>query len=108
VLPRELDEPIPELPVYPDGLLWQRDRQCQYTVRSLVTMRRHWREQHRWVIQSRLGKARRSQLRELRAEIERSVKRVSCQRLFLTRHVSQYLPIHSTEDAFEMGEGQRL
>lgn len=56
------------------------------------------------MIQSGLGKPRANQLRELHAEIERSVKRVSCQRLFATRHTSQYLPIQTTEDSFEMNE----
>lgn len=40
-LPPELDVPIAEVPVYPDRLLCQRDRECHYAARSLVTMRRN-------------------------------------------------------------------
>ena len=91
---------VPQLPVYDDGLLCQMGGEhCQYVVRSKESMRRHWREIHGWSAGKKRGRPSRMQGKALQAQLENGCKNVHCQRLFGSRHGSQYFEVHYTPDS---------
>ncbi|RJE17500.1 hypothetical protein PHISCL_10162 [Aspergillus sclerotialis] len=92
-LPLVLDTPIPELHLHDDGLLCQRNPNCQYVARSLETMKVHWRKIHHWTAGKHGGRTGEAQRREIEAAIAQSYRRVSCQQVFRTLRGSHYIRI---------------
>ena len=96
-VPNIIDEPISGLEIYPDGLLCEREPlQCQYIARSLDVMKRHWREEHNWTL-PRGGRPSERQRQSTAVAILAGFRTVACQRLFPSRHGSQYIQIQSPE-----------
>jgi hypothetical protein len=62
-VPGGMPRPVPQLPVYADGLRCQLDSgQCLRIFRSSKTIKKHWRIDHGWSASSRQGRL--SQIRQ--------------------------------------------
>jgi hypothetical protein len=100
VAPSQIMAPHPQLPVYADGLLCQLEpSQCQRVLRSIKSMKQHWYEDHEgWSVGKKRGRPSQIKEKQLQARIEQGYTRVHCQRLFSSRHSSQYFQVHQPED----------
>jgi hypothetical protein len=93
-LPLVLDERIPQLPIYPDGLLcWRENPQCGFVARSMETMKQHWRKIHGWSMQSHGGRMNHQQKEQAQIQSQQSFRTVSCQRVFPSRKGSHFIHI---------------
>ncbi|KAB8277439.1 hypothetical protein BDV30DRAFT_234770 [Aspergillus minisclerotigenes] len=73
IIPDQIDEPVPGLPTYPDGLMCRRDYPgCRYIGRSINGMRWHWRKVHGWSPYGRGGYVLRAQRIQSEAELRQS------------------------------------
>lgn len=83
IIPDQIDEPVPGLPTYPDGLTCRRDYPgCRYIERSINGMRWHWRKVHGWSPYGRGGYVLRAQRIQSEAELRQSYTVVTCQQIF--------------------------
>jgi RecQ family ATP-dependent DNA helicase len=99
VLPNQVDEPFAQLSLYQDGLLCQLDpTRCQYISRSTESIRKHWREAHAWSAAKTRGRPSRIKEKGLQVRMEQGFTRVYCQRLFGSRHGSQYFQVHAPSE----------
>lgn len=99
-IPTSCVDAISQLPVYDDGLLCQLESaRCRLVLRSPKALKEHWRTIHRWSVGKKRGRP--SQIREktIQAKLEDGCKRVHCQRLFGSRHGSQYFEVRVTPDS---------
>jgi uncharacterized C2H2 Zn-finger protein len=97
VLPDQIISSIPQLPLYPDGLLCQiKPARCQYVARSTESIRRHWREAHEWSAGKKRGRLSRIKEKSVQAQVREGCKQVYCQRFFSSRHGSQYFEVRPT------------
>jgi len=95
VLPEQVIPYIPQLPLYPDGLLCRIDpARCRYIARSTESMRRHWREAHGWSAGKKRGRPSRTKEKSVQAQVQEGCKHVHCQRFFSSRHGSQFFEVH--------------
>lgn len=94
---------IPQLPVYDDGLLCLLDTErCQYITRTLDSIKLHWRQRHDgWSVGRKRGRPSDTRERALQVHLEGSYKRVYCQRLFGSRHGSQYFEVRNVPEAVQ-------
>jgi hypothetical protein len=99
VAPSEIMAPHPQLPVYADGLLCQlQPSQCQRVLRSIKSMKQHWHEDHQgWSAGKKRGRPSRIKEKVLQVRIKEGYTRVHCQRLFGSRHGSQYFQVHQPD-----------
>jgi hypothetical protein len=99
--PNELEVPggvprhVLQLPVYSDGMLCQLDPSCcQYVARSKEAIRKHWRIGHQgWSAGKKRGRPSQTKEKGLQVQIEQGYRPVHCQRLFGSRHGSQYFEV---------------
>jgi hypothetical protein len=97
-LPTIIDEPIPWLDIYPDGLLCEREPlQCQYIARSLDVMKRHWWEEHNWTLPRGSGRPSERQRQGIAVAIQAGFRTLACQQLFPSRHGSHHIQVQSPE-----------
>lgn len=105
--PRQIDEPIPELAIYEDGILCQ---QCEvYTCRQIRTMKAHWIEAHNYRVQQGRGRPTATQAQTIQATITANTRPVSCQRIFAQGPGSHYIRVagpnpHARPDAPVTGD----
>jgi hypothetical protein len=104
ILPEHVIPSIPQLPLYPDGLLCQIDpTRCRYIARSTESIRRHWREVHGWSAGKKQGRPSRTKKKSVQAQVQEGCKQVHCQRFFSSRHGSQFFetnpPVKGQQDA---------
>jgi hypothetical protein len=93
-IPSGIPRPVQQLPVYTDGLLCQLDAgSCLYITRSKECMRKHWQRQHQWSAGKKRGRPSQIKEKRLQAQIEQGHRPVHCQRLFGSRHGSQYFEV---------------
>jgi superfamily II DNA helicase RecQ len=100
VPPSQIVAPHPQLPIYSDGLLCQLNpSQCQRVLRSIKSMKQHWHEDHQgWSAGKKRGRPSRTKAKGLQAQMDQGYTRVHCQRLFGSRHGSQYFQVHGPGD----------
>ena len=102
-VPGGVPRPVPQLPVYPDGLRCQLDSgHCLRIFRSIKTIKKHWRVVHGWSASSRQGRLSQIRQKSVQMQMEDAYQLVHCQRLFGSRHGSQYfevLPPNDNDDA---------
>jgi superfamily II DNA helicase RecQ len=100
VPPSQIVAPHPQLPTYSDGLLCQLNpSQCQRVFRSMKSMKQHWHEDHQgWSAGKKRGRPSRAKEKRLQAQMDQGYTRVYCQRLFGSRHGSQYFQVHGPRD----------
>ena len=78
--PTQIDEPIPGLPVYDDGLLCLR---CErHICRTIQSLRVHWQQTHGWSPSSHRGRPKPSEITRIQSDIDTNSRSVSCQRIF--------------------------
>ncbi|KAL1640735.1 hypothetical protein SLS61_010230 [Didymella pomorum] len=94
-------DPIPQLPVYDDGLLCLLEtEQCQHIARTVDSIKVHWRQCHDgWSVGKKRGRPSRTREKAMRTQLGDGCKRVHCQRLFGSRHGSQYFEVRHTPDS---------
>ncbi|KAE8370978.1 hypothetical protein BDV26DRAFT_299267 [Aspergillus bertholletiae] len=57
IIPHQINQAWPELPIYPDGLMYRRDSpRCRYIGRSMNSIRSHWRTVYGWTRQGSRGR----------------------------------------------------
>ncbi|KAJ5875768.1 uncharacterized protein N7529_001352 [Penicillium soppii] len=84
--PLVVNEPIPNLPVYSDGILCEQGLFCQFIARSTTTIRQHWRDHHSWVAPiNRGGRRRQHTSSAAEQQIQQFTRIVRCQRAFPQR-----------------------
>jgi hypothetical protein len=104
--PSELDapssvvQPVPQLPVYADGLLCQLDPgRCQLVFRSNKALKEYWRKAHAgWSAGKKRGRPSQARGKAIQAQMEEGCRRVYCQQLFGSRHRSQYFEVQSAPE----------
>lgn len=97
IFPHSVEQPIPGLALYTDGLLCTVVEDCDYVCRSHESIRKHIKSEHHWQMNPR-GRVPQHEIpivREIRAEC---IRRVTCQRFFISRKgypmgVNQMSPI---------------
>ena len=97
-IPRELDHPIPIIPVYTNGLQCQRDpNQCTTVTTSIKAMRNHWQEEHGWSQTHQRGVVPVARRAQQEAELQQSFRLVAWQKIFPTRKNSHLVHIRSRD-----------
>jgi superfamily II DNA helicase RecQ len=100
IIPDSVNQPIPDLPVYSDGLLCHIDlRLCGYICRREHDMKKHYRQKHQWSQFTHRGRPSSSVRRREAEEGSKPWKEVSCQRVFPAGPGSQYFEVKSTRPA---------
>ena len=95
-VPRSVAEPIEELPLFDDG--WQcRLENCKYITRETKGLKKHWREEHGWVVQHGRGGSGPAKQQAAQRRFEEASKRVKCQRFFRSRAHSQYFEVRGAD-----------
>ena len=96
--PPVVNNPIPNLPVFSDGISCEMGQFCQFIARTENTMRQHWRDQHSWVAPKHPGgRPSQSTQRSLAAEqlFQQFTKIVRCQRAFRQVPASHYIRVRT-------------
>ena len=96
--PTVVNNPIPNLPVFSDGISCEMGQFCQFIARTENTMRQHWRDQHSWVAPKNPGgRPSQSTQRSLAAEqlFQQFTKIVRCQRAFRQGPGSHYIRVRT-------------
>jgi hypothetical protein len=89
--PRQIDEPIHELPIYKDGITC---RLCEgYTCRQIRTMKIHWLKVHSYRVYNGSGRPPPTQIQAIQGRIEANSRPVPCQRLFTQGPGSHYIRV---------------
>jgi hypothetical protein len=98
-VPSGVPRPVPQLPMYADGLQCQLDSgQCLKIFRSSKTIKKHWRVDHGWSASSRQGRLSQIRQKSVQMQMEEAYQLVHCQRLFSSRHGSQYFEVQPPDD----------
>ena len=102
-VPKSIDRPIPQLPLYNDGLLCQlRPECCEYICRGMMTMKKHWHEAHQWSVRDgRRGGSGRTKKQRMGVQLEGAYSTIHCQQFFPKLHCSQYFRVHRAEEVQE-------
>ena len=105
-LPKQLEEAVPYLPIYGDGLRCRLgDGKCCYVSRRIKSLKKHWSIIHKWTAgkgRSGSGVQRSSDVVARQAS---ALKEVSCQRLFVTGLLSRYIEVPTaTKEMAELAE----
>ncbi|KAH7038988.1 hypothetical protein B0J12DRAFT_553844, partial [Macrophomina phaseolina] len=92
-VPASVEAAIPQLPIFPDGLLCEVESdRCRFVCRNENRIRNHCRDAHGWTKQGRGGRP--SKADQLRAAGKEPWRRgVRCQRFFPSRHASQFFAV---------------
>jgi hypothetical protein len=94
--PTAVLDPIPNLPVFLDGILCQKGQFCQFIARKASTIRKHWREKHAWVAPAYYSGRRRQQgLSAAEQQIQQFTRVVRCQRAFIQGPGSHYIRVRT-------------
>ena len=105
-VPPFVTEPVKELPLFDDG--WQcRLENCRYITRETKGLKKHWREEHGWVVQQGRGGSGPAKQQAAQRRFEEASKRVKCQRFFRSRAHSQYFEVRGAEDDPNKTENHR-
>ena len=102
-VPTSVEQPIPQLPLYDDGLLCQLDpERCKWIFRKMTSMKKHWRKQHQWSARNgRRGGSGSAKKQRMEAQLESAYRTVHSQRFFQGYHGSQYFEVRRPNDAQE-------
>ncbi|KAJ5861944.1 uncharacterized protein N7529_009254 [Penicillium soppii] len=94
--PLVVNQPVPNLPVYSDGILCEQGPFCHFIARSIGTMRNHWRDQHSWVAPIHRGGRRRQQNSSVaEQQVQQFTRIVRCQRAFNHGLGSYYIRVQT-------------
>lgn len=98
-LPSFVTTPIPQIPLFDDGLQCQIDPvRCQYITRGIKALKEHWRTSHGWSVQQGRGGSGGAKQADAQKRFDEASKTVRCQRLFVNRAHSQYFEARTNED----------
>lgn len=98
--PQCIDQPIPELPLYPSGYQCRlQPPRCWYTCRERRTIEDHWSRQHQWSVYNKEDGSGRQKQAIVQQRFRQGAKRVQCQRVFRTRYGSRLFEVGQPEDA---------
>jgi hypothetical protein len=72
-IPHALDDPLPIIDIYTNGMMCQRAPEtCQYITTHLNTMRKHWKQAHRWTQTNHHGRVVGAKKAQGEAELQQS------------------------------------
>ncbi|KAI0604030.1 DUF3505 domain-containing protein, partial [Pyrenophora tritici-repentis] len=98
-VPSGVPKPVRQLPVHVDGMLCQLGSgQCQRVFRTSKSLKKHWRIDHGWSASSRGGRPSQTKQKSVQAQMEKGYRLVHCQRLFGSRHGSQYFQVQPPDE----------
>jgi hypothetical protein len=100
LVPTAIEEPIPDLPTFTDGLQCKIDpARCRYVCRSQATLRKHWASAHSWGIGNGRRGGSRTAMSQRAAEDRRvnAYTPVHCQRFFMQGGHATFVVILSGE-----------
>ena len=98
-MPSQVVAPMPQLPVYPDGLKCRLDPdQCRQIFRSSEAMRKHWRRVHDWLPASKGGRPSQVEKGKIQARIKKGCQTIHCQRLLVQGQGSQYFQVQQPSE----------
>jgi superfamily II DNA helicase RecQ len=93
-VPAMIDRPIPQLPLYEDGLMCQLEpEKCSYICRDKKALKHHWYKKHQYSVASGRGGSGAKKKQIVESRFESAVKHVYCQRFFPKYHGSQYFEV---------------
>lgn len=96
-VPQSVELPIEGLHLFQDGKQCRLEpEKCDFVCRSIDSLRRHWREAHKWSATGKRGGSRTAI--SLQVSIQKQAdawRSVRCQRFFHTGHHTSYFMIHS-------------
>ena len=93
-IPVVLEDKVDGLPMHDDGLQCRKVPECKYVCRSLPTMKEHWRSEHGWAVQQRIGGTRTSERAKQKKEMNEAMEeRVSYQQVFQVKEGSHFIRI---------------
>ena len=96
-LPIQLEQAMPGLPVYGDGLrCCLADGRCGYVSRRIKSLKKHWSVIHNWTAGGGRGGSGLQRSSEIAVRQASALKDVSCQRLFVTGLFSRYIKVPTT------------
>ena len=105
-VPVRIDRPIPQLPLYKDGLMCRLDpEKCWYICRDRKTLKKHWDDKHQYSVASHRGGSGSAKKQRVEQRFEAAVKRVYCQRFFPNSHGSRYFEVGEAGE--EVGDENR-
>ncbi|KAL4922929.1 uncharacterized protein BDV17DRAFT_296865 [Aspergillus undulatus] len=78
-IPRELENPLPIIPVYTNGMQCRRDPQCRYIGSYIKTMRKHWQAAHGWTQHQKRGHVTTQEKEQGKAELQQLFRPVAWQ-----------------------------
>ena len=96
-LPEQLQEALPYLPTYTDGLRCRlSDGKCSYVSRTVDSLENHWRIIHKWSADECRGGSGAQRRNDVARRQAAASKGVCCQRLFRTGALSKYVEVPAT------------
>jgi Orsellinic acid/F9775 biosynthesis cluster protein D len=98
-VPNMIDQPIPQLPLYEDGLMCQSEpEKCSYICRDKKTLKHHLRKSHQYSVALGPGGSGTKRKQMIESRFENVVKHVHCQRFFPKYHGSQYFEVRTPKE----------
>ena len=108
-VPQIVEQAIPELPIYSDGLKCEAEPdQCYYICRSLKKIREHCRQSHGWKKVNKRGRVSRSKAAKLEETRPWPWRTVQCQRFFASRTGSAYFEVRDSENNEHQEQQQHI
>jgi superfamily II DNA or RNA helicase len=96
-IPRELEDPLPIIPLHTNGMQCRREPNCLYIGTHIRSMRKHWQQVHGWTQQGRQGRVGAAEHAVGAAEFQLSFRTVAWQQVFPTRKNSHLVHIRSCD-----------
>jgi hypothetical protein len=98
-LPKYLEQPLKELPLFYDGLLCLLDpSKCTFIGRNLLSLDSHWHKVHHWSATGTRGGCSKTNARRAQEQRQHFYRRVLCQRLFRIGLHSSYIEVRELRD----------
>ncbi len=99
-VPRQAIKPIPQLPVYTDGLMCRiHPDHCRQIFRSERVIKNHWRDAHSWSPAEKGGRPSGVEQKKIQDRVNKNCKNIHCQRLLVQGQGSQYFEVHQPGDS---------
>jgi hypothetical protein len=103
--PARVQDAYPQLPLYMDGLACELEpSRCQYISQRNKALKEHWRIEHGgWSAGKERGRPSWMKEKSVQAQVEEGCRQVHCQRIFASRHGSQYFEVRAPAEGQEDG-----
>ena len=103
-VPTAVYKPIPGLPVQTDGLLCTQTPECDYVVRNIEVMKRHWRAKHSWKPASSKGRLRARARDTGQQQLQQFSRTVPYQQVFNQGTGRHYIHVQGQQPSGPVGQ----